>query len=498
MQSHPLLKNKQEGIKMKLKLLILTLSLVVAFCNREKEELATYKDGNVTRKEFRGYYDFRNIPVNEKTTSVQAQSQILENLAIQILVDKEIDSSKENESPFYKKIFELSEIQFLSNLIMKEYLKDFKKKEKLNFVTVQFLLLLPNKGNPDEELEKLNSLKSDDEIFKYISENTQEEQRKPLGGILEPLCTNCKDDTFLPIFQEGISANDKAFRKTNLEDKILIYRIYERKQVSEKDLESYFKKVFQKFRDMAIEFQNNSKTDEEKEKARYYAEDEPNLSNKVARFAERAIQTFEAKAWDDEYERRKKEIGFESTEILEGKKGNNLSSYPLNTLLFKTNNLEYKLENLNQEFSEYLQIRGNQQFNEAQEKWNFLHNIVLPKYLIVATDKGRSIKETDNYKNNIPFLKRNVAWISFIKRIQDSIQLTEDEIKNAYEMGKNFAYSQEVGGKKIPLPFEKVRAQISEELKQNKLRSSVEDKISKMKETYSLKIFTEKLKAGEI
>lgn len=476
---------------------ILFISIFFVQCNNEKEELASFKDGKITRKEFRDYYDFRNIPINDKTTSIQAQSQILENLAIQILVDKEMEQNKETESPFYKKVFELSEIQFLSNLIMKDFLKNFKKKEKFDMVTVQFLLLLPNRGNPDEELSKLNSLKSDKEIFQYISQNTQEEQRKPLGGILEPMCANCKDE-FISVFQEGISANDKVFRKTNLDDKILIYRIYERKSVSEKDLEKFYKKIFEKFRDMALEFQNNASSEEEKQKAAYYAEDEPNLSNKALRFVEKTVSTFDAKAWEEEYENRKKEINFQSTEILEGKKGNNLSQLPLNTILFKTKDIEYKVEDLNKDYAEYHKILGNRQINEENEKWNFLTSLIVTKYSIVDTEKGRAIKETEAYKNSQEFLKRNVSWISFIRNIQDRINVTEEEIKNAYEMGKNFAYSQEIGGKRVPIPFTQIRGRIEEEIKNNKLRNAVEEKISKLKENYSLKILTEKLKVGEI
>ncbi len=485
---------------MKFQLFFLVLILFSSACKSGEEELAVFEGGKILRKELREFYLFRGIPSNENTTSIKTQSSIVENLVVQSLAEKEIVKKKLDESALYKKALELSEIQLIANLYKKNFLDQYKSKEKLQLADIQFLLVLPNLDDPEKHLEKLNSLSSDKEIFSYIKENTAEDQRKPLGGFFEPICINCQDDVFVPAFKEGLDSNDKKFRITKFGDKVFIYRVVEKKLISASELEKFLVKRFSKFRDLALEFQNNTQSEKEKQLAKYYAEDEPALTNKAKMFAQRILETFEQKAWQDEYEKIQTKLGFKLSENLKNETVD-FSKLNPDTVLFEIQNKSFTLNNLQQEYQDFRQLVGNEGQDKNVEMMNFLQSISIPKFLLVDTEEGKKVKDSERYNIQWNLLKKNIAWSVYLKDIQDKMEVSEEEIKNTYEMGKNFAYAEDIpgqSGKKRPLPYNSVKARIKEEIQNNKLRTSVEGNIKKLKEDYKVIFFPEKLKAGEV
>jgi hypothetical protein len=492
---------------------ILIVTLLAQGCKSGAEELASFDGGKVLRKDMREFYAFREIPSNENATSVKTQSSIVENIAVQSIVEIELEKKKLHETPVFQKAMELSEVQLASNLYRKNFIEKFKAKQKLDLAHVQFLMVgsssteqssgqedQKDKDEANKHLEALNALKADKEIFAYISENTKEEQRKPLGGYFEPICANCQDDTFVPVFKEGLDSGDKKFRIGKFSDKLFVYRVASRKSVSADDLEKAVIKRYTEFRDMALEFQNKASSDAEKELARYYAEEEPALGNKSKMYAQRILQSFEQKAWEEEHAKVKTDMGFKMSDILNSP-ALDFSKLEPETVLFETKSGGFTVKDLNTEYEALLTLRGNTQGSPDSEKLNYLQSISIPRAVLLASEEGAKVKKSDKYASHLALLRKNVAWNIYLMDMQKGIEVSEDEIKTTYEMGKNFAYSEEVPGKagqKRPLSFDSVKDRIKQEVQENKFKSMMDDQIKKLKEDYHVTFFPEKLKAGEI
>lgn len=66
-------------------------------------------------------------------------------------------------------------------------------------------------------LQQIQTIKSDKEIAEFISKNTDEAQRKAIGGKLEPHCINCGDDPFTAILKEASDKKGNSFLRKHKE-----------------------------------------------------------------------------------------------------------------------------------------------------------------------------------------------------------------------------------------------------------------------------------------
>lgn len=484
------------------KIVSLTVFLLFSYCNSGNEELAVFDGGKVLRRELREFYAMRDVPMNENTTSVKTQTAVLENISIQSIVTMESQKKNVQDSSLFKKALELSEVQLTANLYMKNFLERTKKDKKAELVKVQFALFSSRNPKAETALSELNALKSSKEIDAYITEHTEEGQRKPISGYFEPQCLNCVDEMYIEnVFKEGIDAKDEIFHQKGFQGKIFIYRVVERKNVAVDDLESYYKKVFSNYKDMAIEYKNKQQSEEAKNLASYYSQEEPELSRKAKMFSERISKNFEQFHWKEEFQRLQTEkdmkISTSFLQILSMGNGN----VPDDTIVIESASHPVTYGMLNAEFKAIEELRGKDAPNTDRDKMDFLQNFLFPKLIISDAEEGKKVKSSEKYALHLEFLKRNIFWNLYVKELQESIpKPTDAEVKETYEAGKMFAYSEEDPNTKAkkPIPFVKVKDRIQSEIVESKTKSSIEKKIEDLKSTYKLQFFIEKLKPGSI
>ena len=96
----------------------------------------------------------------------------------------------------------------------------------------------------------------------------------------------------------------------------------------------------------------------------------------------------------------------------------------------------------------------------------------------------------------------NVLQSMFLSdKFKNSISVSEQELRDTYESGKNFVYSKPSPtdpSKKIPQKFEEVKESIRQDIMNTKKKTEIQNYISKLKQDYDLKIYTNKLKQGKI
>ena len=224
-----------------MKKIILTLivfSLLIS-CRSGEEILAVFDGGVVKRKEFREFYPNHEIAVDQNSTSLKYQTSILETIAVQSIVEMETNKKGYTETEIYKSILDLKEKQLLVNLYRKNYIEKSLKSKDLEIVTGQMIYVKkdangnPNSVKADRAFSDLQNLKSDKEIIQYISKETDEEGRKPIGGFLEPQCMNCSEENILrEILLDAYSKNSlNTFTKKELNGDLFVYRIIEVKKL---------------------------------------------------------------------------------------------------------------------------------------------------------------------------------------------------------------------------------------------------------------------------
>lgn len=197
---------------MKQKTLFLTIfSLLCAInCNRDSDVLASFKSGTVTREELRAYYKLRGIEPDPNTASITTQAKIVEEIGIQKIAETNNQNTNIVTKDEYDRIMNFVEPQVAFNDYRKKFSEKLITSGMLEFAfgRILFVKADPDKPQVNEEraktlFQEIQKLKSDREISEFITKNTDEIQRKAIGGRLEPHCINCGNDPFTSILKEA-------------------------------------------------------------------------------------------------------------------------------------------------------------------------------------------------------------------------------------------------------------------------------------------------------
>lgn len=490
-----------------MKKIILTLivfSLLIS-CRSGEEILAVFDGGVVKRKEFREFYPNHEIAVDQNSTSLKYQTSILETIAVQSIVEMETNKKGYTETEIYKSILDLKEKQLLVNLYRKNYIEKSLKSKDLEIVTGQMLYVKkdangnPNSVKADRAFSDLQNLKSDKEIIQYISKETDEEGRKPIGGFLEPQCMNCSEENILrEILLDAYSKNSlNTFTKKELNGDLFVYRIIEVKKLKADELESYLLKKFKDFQNLAKEFKAAAPEDQ-KQIADYYLGDEIKLEKETQMLKDRYKEQIQSKIWNEEYEKISKESGLKFSKEMETMSENEIVD---STPIFIKAEKVYTLFDLRKDYGK-VNMKPNTYNPPVKELLYFFNSAILPIALLGDKEEVKNLKSSEKYESSLALWKKNIAWSFFVRDIQETqIQIPDQEIKDTYEAGKLYAYSAPSKSnpeKRIPLPFSEVKDKIKEELKTAKLKSEMQRQIEKLKNDFHLQIHSDKLKVGSI
>lgn len=492
---------------MKQKTLSLTiLSLLVLFamnCSRDSDVLASFKSGTVTREELRAYYKLRGVEPDANNASIATQAKIVEELGIQKIAEANNTNTNVVTKEEYAKIMGFVEPQVLFNDYRKQFSEKLLTSGMLEFAFGRILFL---KATPDATtkantlLGQIQAIKSDKEVAEFISKNTDETQRKSIGGRLEPHCINCGEDPFTAILKEAADKKGSFILK-EAQGNYYILRVERIEKIYPKKIDKFFQNELDKLKNLALKsLSKEGITEDEKNAAKFYSE--LTVNERANQTAEHYGNRFLKEAWKKEMDSLRDKSGLKivdlTPEFIKGLK-------PESILFEDKSGAKFSFKDLLVEFNKIapiLQKRKATPEEEKNDQLSFYTQIYLPIRISAESKEVQALKETKEFKKTLPLLGRSVLFMLIRNRSTDSeVNVSEKEIRDTYEAGKLYAYSKPAPGnpnERIPEDFGKVRDRIKQELVEARKQSVFQDYLAKLKSENEFKIASESLKAGQI
>ncbi|MCC5813685.1 MAG: hypothetical protein JJT78_02940 [Leptospira sp.] len=495
-------------------LLLILLSTFAIQCSSDSEVLASFDGGTVSRKELRDYFQIRGAKINEKSATIQNQSNVLEQIALQKMIYKDYLATEKVSQDFIDKLINLTKGQMLISIYKQSFEEKALRKNPMDLITMQMLILRPNSESEEtssksqELLKKLNDTNSDSEIAAIIKENTVDANRKPIAGLIEPFCVNCGPNPYADLLEEPLKNNDKKFYLSELDGNAYLIRIVRRRGIHANVLNRYLEENFAMFEKMAKEYKNESKDPNEQNNADFYLRG--TAKEKAESYGEHISRQFKNGLWQSELERIKNEssVKVENPPMLISVDNLDPKEFPDDRVLaIKADGKSIQVGTFREDFKELSEIIGRKSGGDSSKEdlWdmlNFFYNIYLSALYMEEDSKVKSLLDSDLYESSIEFLKNSLVWSLFMQEISDEkVDISETDLRDTYEAGKMFAYSKPDPNdkqKRIPLPYSQVRTKILSELENQKRKSIFDSKINLLKTDRQLKIAKDSLKEGKI
>jgi hypothetical protein len=136
------------------------------------------------------------------------------------------------------------------------------------------------------------------------------------------------------------------------------------------------------------------------------------------------------------------------------------------------------------------------------EKINFFQSIIIPTKLLADSPEAEKIRKSDTYKTAYSYMKRSVSYnIQRSELVKNISEIKESDIKEIYEAGKQFQYSQpnpKNPNERTPLPFDSVKEKIKQDITTKKIEEIFQKKVGDLKNKYKVQYYADKLKEGSI
>ncbi|XDD48900.1 hypothetical protein AB3N59_10645 [Leptospira sp. WS92.C1] len=492
---------------MKNKTLILSiLSLIILFamnCNRDSDVLASFKSGTITREELRAYYKLRGVEPDPNNASIATQAKIVEELGIQKIAEAQNNSTNIVSKDEYTRIMSFVEPQILFNDYRKQFSEKLMTSGMLEFAFGRILFV---KAGPDAItkanalLQEIQTIKSESDVAAFIAKNTDEIQRKSIGGKLEPHCINCGDDPFSTILKEAAVKKGEFILK-EAQGNVYILRVERIEKIYPKKIDKFFDNELDKLKSLAIKFvSKDGVNDQDKNAAKFYTE--LTVKERANQTAEHYGNRYVKEAWKQEMDSLRNQSGLKIADLTP----DFIKALKPESLLFEDKNgSKFLFKDLLVEFNKIAPILQKRKATPAEEKndqISFYTQIYLPIRISEGSKEVQALKDTKEFKKTLPLLGRSVLFMLIRNRSTDAnINVTEKEIRDTYEAGKLYAYSKSAPSnpnERIPEDFGKVREKIKQELVESKKQTIFQDYLSKLKSENEFKIASESLKAGQI
>ena len=473
--------------------LIFILALTGTGCLSDSDILSSFKDGTVTRKEVRDYYKAFRVKEEPRTTSAEFQENLVRRLTFEKIVFNNFNTMPPED---IDGIMGIIEKQIRMSIYKNNFSENAEKNGKVKLFTTQILLLRKN-SNPDANahLAKLNSMGSDSDIAKYITENTGDNGRKAVGGHMEPMCYNCGMDPLVGMFQEGYNSDTDKFFLAEDENNYYIYRIADRITEGVNFLDKLYASRFNKLKKMAVKYAG--KDNIRLQEANYFLKQDINQLAK--RNADHVKMRFLSGNWKTDYDTILKNSGYTINYDY-----NNSKNYPaLNTALISGKDYEYKYSDLKNDFAKFLKIAPpNMKTNDPAQELRFFYDFILPVTVISTVSGFDELKNNPAYAPTVQFIRQNIVFKNYEKGLTSGISnVSEKEMMDTYEAGKLYAYSKpdpRNRTRKIPIPYAEVRERIKNDILNNKRKQVFDENMKKLTTDFNIKIHSESLKNGKL
>ncbi len=363
--------------------LFFVLFVTALSCDKDKQVLATYKDGKITREQLRMFFELsQGIDSPNKAPTEMQNKLLLRYALIQLAADASKDSKPSEDSEYKKR---LSVAEKRAQLLAYEYLlRQNSKKEKHRMLELQALFLTAKPAvnpaiNPvvnealslssrKEEAEEILSLLNqgqieEEEVEKIIFEKSEHQRYALQSGYIEPQCISCSFNSISHLTDPLKNLKKEEERKFILIERpegFWIIRKYNDYLADSEELFDRFKSFYR--RNRARQLRNIAKLSAVEKKqpfVRKLQEDQPAFDDKARQRSERIVVKERENLLGKKLEKLKEEqnyrlyeegnINHPTLSPVANKPNAEKSAYKEDTALFSLNGKDYTYGMLKQE-----------------------------------------------------------------------------------------------------------------------------------------------------
>lgn len=486
------------------------LPITFSQCSKDSEILATFDGGFVTRREMNFVIEASKRGRTEvQPISADIQARIVESIALEKILLMDAVKLKKVDAADLTKIETLVANFLKLNVYMREYVKENLASKPLEFVNLQIALVrgedeVSNRKRADELVTKLNTL-SDSEIANEISLVTDDPTRKPVGGKLEPFCTNCAETPLEDILAEVKKAKTGKFIAYAKEGEgriIYVVRSMGEERVHPERLNIYFTKVYDRFKKEANEYLVSHTDEESKSAANYFIQGDS--KDNAKNFAGHTLKQYEQGLYESEIKRLREASGITVAELPRVFEPNQVDPKiftPDYVLYSDRSGKNYTWKDLEADFANIPTLLKQPYKDDKTRIFDMLN---LFQSTIIQGKIGENSKEVQSIGKETAYLMQmeKMKTSLALKTFQDEIKaipvtVTEQQLRDSYEAGKLYAYADpdpKNPQNRIPKPYALVREQIKNDMENSQRNGFIEQKISGLKTTYNLKVAQDQLK----
>lgn len=468
---------------------ILLPLLFALSCSGAGEELATFKDGAVTRGEIRTIFEVMMGPEAATQASVDRQFSIVQNYAYMLLAAREARATGMDKAEDLAKVPDMFDEQAALeafNIMLK------RDSDSHTFTMADFQFLWLGRGKPDDQsrrpeaeelLGKLNANLSDSDVENLISEKTEKGRYKFLGGYMDPHCVSCVPDRLMFLSKPLEETTDKKFVLVEDPSGYWLVRRVAKREVSGGDLKDLFKDHHVKTMRIALKNLAKLPENQQEDARKKFVLDEKQIETLATNQAQAQVRREMGRVVSTRLEKLRKDKKLEIKDVAQDR---DRETNPADdAVLFSYEGGQYT-------YGDFKKAIGEKAATEPfGRQMGLLHGLLIPYFLFDKFEPDfKEAKESDLAEFLLNFRKdEQLARYYFTEKVKD-IEVSDKDVKEWYELRKESLYK----GKGLGAVRDAIEQQLSNSRRQEK---AVEIQ-KQLAEKYDLKVFREKLTEGKL
>ncbi len=475
---------------------LLTFTAFASACSKDNEKLAEFKDGFVTRKEFRMMLNFYQDPETIKGLTVEQQDSTLKNYALMKMAAVLGKKAGLDKDPEFENRRLFSD-EWVAVASYDAFLKQEMLKKEFQFADIQ-LLFLRNEMQPSENgeavakdrsdeanelLKKLNSGLSDRETEDLIKEKSENVRYASVGGYIDPQCINCKPNNIEFLLEPLKNAKSGEFVIHKDATGYWIFRKIRMHTTRSSGIETMYRKYLEQTNRVILRLSGVKPEDKNASPPGYL--DPEKLAETAKAQAQGIIRREFRSALKnriDEISEKKKPVVHET--LREAQMNPDFEITDENAPLFSIGDFTFTYNNVHKPFKDReidLPLR---------EEMRLVERVVLPYHLIKDEPDFKKMMDSEIY-SFLKELKENEAVAGiYIMKNRPVPEISDDEAEQWFNLRRNDQYK----GKS----FAQVKDEIKEMLKGKKEHEMIGKYQEKLSTDNGLKVHADRLKAGHI
>lgn len=459
-------------------ILLITLAGIIA-CSNDNEVLADFEGGEITRGEFRKFFEIGHGNDAIEQATVQNQDQVLKNYATLILAAQE---AKEMDLEVKENLSLLTEERALITAF-DHHLKSERSPE-YTLIDMQFLFLNHNEdagtdsSNRLEEAEyyrdQLNQASSDTEIEDIIRQQSENREQRVIGGLVPPHCISCPNHGLEFLTEPLQESEDNQFIVIENEQGYWITREIKQREVRESRLKQVYEDYLKKSQRIA---RRHFEDRPDHPDASRFLIPEEQISDTADQYAEAFLRRESGGKLFSRLEKLKNDLNYQSEY---DEPWNALPSEEAILFTAAEQDIYYR---------DFLDSLKGEEFT-AEDQYQIFQRFYMPAFLLEHDPDADNVRQSETYTFLMKLSEYEKHASSYFEHISQESEISEEEIQTTFDMLRDTHFQ----GQSIA----QARDQIIGYLREEKNRAAFTRAQETLGEKYNLTIYRDRLKANEL